>query len=163
MTEKGVDMFHKYKRSKSGVRSVCKPCRSKHEGHSEQDQLRKNQWYIDNKELAISRAKEHYKENTELRKQQVMENIKRNPDKYRAIQRIAQAKRRSSKLNATVVWANLEKIKEIYMGCPIGYEVDHIIPLQGKIVSGLHIENNLQYLTIKENRMKSNKLEVNRG
>ncbi len=57
---------------------------------------------------------------------------------------------------ATPKWANLDKIKEIYINCPNGYEVDHVIPLNGSVVSGLHIENNLQYLSVKDNRMKSN-------
>jgi len=67
-------------------------------------------------------------------------------------------RRRASKLNAIVAWTNIEKIKEIYKNCPKGYHVDHIIPLQGKNVSGLHVENNLQYLTAKQNTSKGNKL-----
>lgn len=51
--------------------------------------------------------------------------------------------------------ANKEKIKKIYENCPDGYEVDHIIPLSK---GGLHHEDNLQYLTIAENRSKGNRL-----
>lgn len=54
-------------------------------------------------------------------------------------------------------WADHEKIDEIYRNKPDGYHVDHIIPLNGKTVSGLHVHNNLQYLSIEENRLKSNK------
>ena len=67
-------------------------------------------------------------------------------------------RRRAKKLNAIVAWTNIEKIKEIYKNCPKGYHVDHIIPLQGKNVSGLHVENNLQYLTATQNISKGNKL-----
>ena len=54
------------------------------------------------------------------------------------------------------VWADHEKIDEMYRNRPDGYHVDHIIPLNGKLVSGLHVHNNLQYLPIQENRLKSN-------
>ncbi len=65
-------------------------------------------------------------------------------------------KRRADKINAIVGWTNLEAIKEIYKNCPKGYHVDHIVPLRGVNVCGLHVENNLQYLTAKENILKSN-------
>lgn len=65
-----------------------------------------------------------------------------------------------SKLNRTPSWANKNSIKEIYKDCPGGYHVDHKIPLQGNLVSGLHVENNLQYLTAEDNLAKSNKYEV---
>ena len=48
-------------------------------------------------------------------------------------------------------------IKEFYNNCPKELQVDHIIPLHGKYVSGLHVINNLQYLTPKENNIKHNK------
>ena len=70
------------------------------------------------------------------------------------------AKRRAAKLLATPRWANMDKIKEIYKNCPEGHEVDHIVPLQGINVCGLHVENNLQYLTKLENKEKGNKWEA---
>lgn len=39
----------------------------------------------------------------------------------------------------------------------IRFEVDHIIPLQGRIISGLHMPENLQILTKIENNKKLNK------
>lgn len=54
-------------------------------------------------------------------------------------------------------WANIQAIKDIYMNRPKGYHVDHIIPLQGNNVCGLHVETNLQYLPASENISKGNK------
>ena len=42
--------------------------------------------------------------------------------------------RQANKIKATPKWANLEKIKEIYLNCPSGYHVDHITPLTNKNV-----------------------------
>ena len=77
-----------------------------------------------------------------------------NKERYRA----HTAKRRANILKAIPPWADLDKIQEIYENCPIGYEVDHIYPLQGENSCGLHVETNLQYLTREENRKKSNKI-----
>lgn len=57
----------------------------------------------------------------------------------------------------TPKWANLDKIREIYKNRPEGHHVDHIIPLNGKNVCGLHVETNLQYLKATENLSKGNK------
>jgi hypothetical protein len=57
----------------------------------------------------------------------------------------------------TPSWANIKAITAFYKARPEGYHVDHIIPLNGALVSGLHVENNLQYLSANENLSKSNK------
>lgn len=72
--------------------------------------------------------------------------------------------RRSSKLNATPCWADINEIMAFYIeaeqvskstGQP--HEVDHIVPLQGKTVCGLHVACNLQVLPLEMNRSKSNR------
>lgn len=89
-----------------------------------------------------------------------------NQDKYRSLNKVwkkehkgaVYANNRSRELRKQAVkWANLEKIKEIYQQCPKGYVVDHFIPLHGKYICGLHVENNLQYLTREENQAKKAK------
>jgi 5-methylcytosine-specific restriction endonuclease McrA len=68
---------------------------------------------------------------------------------------------------ATPVWANLEEIRQFYVEAQrltketgIPHEVDHIIPIKGKLVSGLHVPANLQILTEKENQTKNARYEV---
>ena len=68
---------------------------------------------------------------------------------------------------ATPSWTDNNAIKEFYITAQrlsketgISHEVDHIIPLQGKIVSGLHVPANLQILTEKENQRKNAKFTV---
>jgi len=79
-------------------------------------------------------------------------------EKYRyarARQNEAWQRYMAKKKNQTPIDANIPAIKEFYLNCPIGYEVDHIHPLSK---GGLHTLENLQYLTIHENRKKSNKI-----
>lgn len=52
------------------------------------------------------------------------------------------------------------KIAEFYDNCPDGYHVDHIIPLQGANVSGLHTLKNLQYLPASDNILKGNSFDI---
>jgi hypothetical protein len=71
----------------------------------------------------------------------------------------AEAKRSAAKKHRTPKWADLDAILAFYENCPEGYHVDHIIPLQGDVVSGLHTLENLQYLPAKENLAKGNRLQ----
>lgn len=59
---------------------------------------------------------------------------------------------------ATPEWVNFDDICLIYENRPKGMVVDHIVPLRGKNVCGLHVPWNLQYLTPEANGKKSNKL-----
>jgi len=56
----------------------------------------------------------------------------------------------------TPPWADRVKIADIYANRPAGYHVDHIVPLKGRTVCGLHCEANLTYLPGTENNNKYN-------
>jgi hypothetical protein len=58
----------------------------------------------------------------------------------------------------TPSWADIDLIKDFYRNCPPGHHVDHIYPLRGDCVSGLHVIENLQYLPAKENLRKNKRV-----
>jgi hypothetical protein len=60
----------------------------------------------------------------------------------------------------TPAWSETSLIIELYAECPEGYHVDHIIPLRGDLVSGLHVLSNLQYLKASDNMKKNNKYTI---
>jgi hypothetical protein len=63
---------------------------------------------------------------------------------------------RAAQAAATPAWADLVEIARIYAALPEGHHVDHVVPIRGKSVCGLHVENNLQYLSALENSVKQN-------
>jgi len=119
----------------------------------------KKLFYLNNREKFKEKNRLYLLNNKEKRKRYNIKYRLNNPHIQKFLN-ASEAKRRATKLNATPKFANLNKIKEIYKNCPKGYTVDHIIPLQGNNVCGLHVEWNLQYLTRSENSSKSNKLII---
>lgn len=112
-----------------------------------------HKYYITHREACLKRCTEWAKRN---RKKRVQIQTKYRLKHLSYYNFISQSYKYAVKLR-TPKWANLEKIKQIYLSCPKNKVVDHIIPLQGKIVSGLHVHNNLQYLTPKQNNRKNNR------
>jgi hypothetical protein len=128
-------------------------------------------YYEANKVQVLTLARDYYKANPEVRaatcrkyykgnKEEILARNKRwakaNPGKVNA----RGAKYRADRLQRTPSWADMEAIKRFYECCPSGHEVDHIIPLKGKNISGLHIAENLQWLTVSENRQKGNRCNL---
>ena len=139
------------------------------------------EWYLRNKEITLERARQWalaHPEETAAKKarwQQI------NKDRHNECNRnwnaknqhkktAAEAKRRSAKMQRTPRWltpSELERIQALYSIAAmftresgIEHHVDHILPLQGATVSGLHVYENLRIITATENLKKSNKHDI---
>jgi len=174
---------------KSGVYNNCKSClkllrrvnRIKNKAkidhkvkeyklaHLEEITKYQNQYYIDNHAELRAKGNQYSRENREILNKAQRKWAKLHPDKKLAAVR----KRQAAKLNRTPKWLtkeDFEKIEEFYFYAKLFsetlgelYEVDHIIPLRGKNISGLHIPSNLQILTEKEHRKKGTKFPYIKG
>jgi flagellum-specific peptidoglycan hydrolase FlgJ len=127
-------------------------------------------WNRANKDKMNDAAKRHYdkkKNDPEFKKinaLKVREWAKNNPHKVLE----QSARKRATKLQRMPRWLTdnqKRQIKEIYEMAQkvstetgVKHHVDHIIPLRGKSVSGLHVPWNLAVITADENMRKSNKL-----
>lgn len=84
------------------------------------------------------------------------------PEKTNAHARKAQ----TARMKRYPAWADDEKIQAVYAAAKVmtkmmdePFHVDHVLPLQGKKVSGLHVHQNLQILPARENHQKHAKFE----
>lgn len=108
----------------------------------------------------------YYYANHAQSKAQQLVRQKTNPAAYA----VAAAKHRAVKLQRTPTWLNEDDywlIAQAYELAALrtklfgfSWHVDHILPLKGKAVSGLHVPNNLQVLPGLQNIAKNNKFEV---
>lgn len=118
-----------------------------------------------NKKHAKTRAdkqKERYRKATACPLSKAWLNNKRR--KYRktpngAASHLASTRARQAGLGkATPTWVDRKTLNQIYRCRPDGFHVDHVIPLNGSDVCGLHVPWNLQYLSSEENLKKGNKV-----
>ena len=140
---KSFEEFHKSSVTKDGVKHSCKECRNF-----------TCRLYKNHNKNKIKKVNKQYRQ--------------KNAGRYA----FYSAKRRAFQKERTVAWSDLNYIKDLYenvkeaedlfnkVGLDWKFHVDHIIPLRGKLVSGLHVEDNLQILSAKENLSKNNKYEV---
>lgn len=131
-------------------------------------------WDASNKEYIKEYDKARRAADPELSRAQSLEWSRANPEKKAAAsadwaqrnkpKRVAyERNREASKLQRTPAWADMGWILHAYevaadMTAKVGepYHVDHEIPLQGKLVSGLHVYENLQVIPGVENIRKHN-------
>jgi hypothetical protein len=171
--EKSLEDYHNCKSFPLGKVYTCKPCaKAKSVGWNKEHKERKRTCaklhYEGNKESYLERAKNSTwaKNNQERVKELSRLRWENSPEKYYAYT----AQRRAKRLQAMPPWLSkkqLEEIGNIYRVCKkvsqtTGKEhhVDHVIPLQGENVCGLHVPWNLAIIPAKMNLSKSNKLQI---
>jgi hypothetical protein len=117
----------------------------------------KDKWYDEHREHILDRAHENYEKN----KEKIIERVKQYKILNPGVATASNAKRRAQELQATPKWLTTEQLSEIsifYQKTPEGFQVDHIIPLQGKTCCGLHVPWNLQHIPKKMNQQKHNSI-----
>lgn len=153
--------FVKDLRYKDGYQNSCKSCQKKYDASR----------FKAKREDILTASKVYYEQNIEEARIKRAEWRKTHREyaaeygkMYRAMypgKELAKTRRYTlAKSQAVPKWLSKEQVNlmtKIYENCPTGSEVDHIVPIQGKNVRGLHVPWNLQYLTKEENRKKSNK------
>lgn len=120
--------------------------------------------YQDDPEKFRLRAKNRYAANVDVMREKCREYKRRNPDVIRQLNLKHNPKDRAARKQRLPKWVtkdDIQMMSNIYKEArKLGMHVDHIIPLQGKLVSGLHVPSNLQLLTPSENCAKKNRYEV---
>ncbi len=152
-SEYGVDRRNTIK----GIRADCKLCTSaatkawrERVGYVDKDKGRGLAWRNKNLEHCRKQERQRRKDNPEI--------AKRATRKWRAENGTeATSRYRARKYRAIPKWADMNKIKTVYLKAKqFGFHVDHIVPLCSSLVSGLHVWDNLQLLDKSLNSTKKN-------
>lgn len=129
----------------------------KHKEYYEAHKEEIKQWQMDHIETIKENQKLWNEKNPDYQKLYQREYRKQHPEivKLLNLQNHVKRKLRIPK------WGQ-DGILEFYINCPKTLVIDHIIPLLGKLVSGLHVDYNLQYMTRHDNAIKHNKVDLNK-
>jgi hypothetical protein len=157
--------FSKNKATKDGLRYFCKMCDSVYRKENREKRTAYNRvWNENNPDYMQKYHGQWNKNNPDKVKAKGDKWAKNNKDKKAA----KQMKRQAKKLNATPPWLTKKQndqitgfytlAKELQWLSEEPLNVDHIIPLQGENVSGLHVPWNLQILPKSMNLKKGNKV-----
>lgn len=150
--------------------ATCVECSNhfvrKHYHDNIEEQCEKGRRYTKANPEKVRARKKRYREKPETQEKErayARQWAKDNP----ALAAANASKRRAAHLQRTPPWADLELI-DVFYGLAKDMEevtgvkrhVDHIIPLRGSTVSGLHVATNLQIITAAENTRKSNTYDI---
>lgn len=133
--EKNLESFYSDKRNKDGKRAQCKNCTSQ----------KYSAWQKNNRKAASARQK-RYRQTTKG---------KISKSKNNALRRLKTSATGLSKQFNREIYLAYKKCTELRK---LGFDmhVDHVIPINGKTVSGLHVPWNLQVIPAKQNLTKKN-------
>ncbi len=145
--EKCTSQYNKHQRTSDGLAPNCKECHKKYT----------RDWYRKNKKRRKETNRRWIEENRDRWNELKLEGYYRNLEKSRKYG-LKHTQRRSRYKRHKISLMHKDEIDLIYKNRPKGHHVDHIVPLQGKNVCGLHVPWNLQYLPAEENLRKSNKV-----
>lgn len=145
----------------------CNDCVQERNRSSEKIEYRKK-YKQENYKAILEKNKALYAKNPEQYRRYHKEYQQKNAATLRPKNSARAMKRLAAKLQRTPSWLNVDDnwiidqayelaaIRKKTTGIP--WDVDHIIPLQGKLVSGLHVPWNLQVIPASINRSKGNKI-----
>ena len=165
--EKPLSAFYKNRSRKDGLDNCCKSCRSKIAAEHYQKNRDKcltgmKKYYQENRNVILETKKKYHQENRDAIAEAKKAWRKENPELASA----HAASRRARKKQAQPPWLTEEHINQIkaeYKNSKrmkkltgIEHHVDHIVPLKGENVCGLHVPWNLQVIPAKHNLEKNN-------
>ena len=137
-------------------------CKTQYTKNPDYYRQRAREWYHNNQNYTLERMARWRNNNRAVSREASSRWAKNNPAKVLATMNA----RRARLLQAIPAWANLDAIAKIYekrkqisLDTHILHHVDHIVPLKGKTVCGLHVENNLRIVPASENLQKQSKLD----
>lgn len=160
-----------FKKHSNGYRHVCKACQYLAEMSNPEYRMKKNAWtkaYRDSAKGQETVKKYAQSDSGKLSRKLAVKKYEQGTGKALKLSRTVM--RRLAKMQRTPKWLtdiDRERIGNEYKlatlltkvtGSP--WHVDHIIPLQGKMVSGLHVPSNLRVLPAFDNISKANKFAV---
>jgi len=154
---KDVSLFNKNKSKQDGLATECKQCKRQYD----------KKYYKKNEQALKDSAAVWYKENAEKLRPMMRITSKKWAQENKDKRCRTEAHRRASKMLATPSWLSEQDKKDIATEYALStwcsnvmgtaYHVDHIVPLKGKQVCGLHVPWNLQVIPAEQNISKGNR------
>jgi len=170
---KPLSFFSPRKDAKDGLAYWCTPCKTAATNAGPRRKEVLSGYYARNRDACLERTGESVAKKPEYYAQKHREWAAKNRERILAKRReryrldpaseIERVRRRQGRIRGVLqaTPAHQAEVSGMYRFCQLfkGFEVDHILPLNGRTVSGLHVPANLQVLSVQANRRKGAKVE----